>query len=193
MLWTAEAIENSQKAGSRRKKRERHRRGARRGVPQRRDRQGEPDRDQAQRRRARLCARRDAGWRVSGAIAAIPRPKPVPASRAPPPPVSREAGEKGGMDLCRSRGRRDATGEVRGNPRIRLPMAARRSEERGFRLLRAQAGRGPLLLRRPLPDGLSPARRRGKARRSGEGPAHSRIRGGRPERRRSRQCASADA
>jgi hypothetical protein len=36
-------------------------------------------------------------------------------------------------------------------------MAARRSEKRKFRLLRARASRGPLLLRRPLPDRLSPA------------------------------------
>ena len=37
---------------------------------------------------------------------------------------------------------------------LRLPMAARRSEKRGVRVLRASAGRGPLLLRGPLPDGL---------------------------------------
>ena len=37
---------------------------------------------------------------------------------------------------------------------IRLPVAARRSEKRGLRLLRAHAGGRPVLLRRPLPDGL---------------------------------------
>ena len=35
----------------------------------------------------------------------------------------------------------------------RLPMAARRSNERGFRLLRPSDGAGPLLLRGTLPDG----------------------------------------
>ena len=47
----------------------------------------------------------------------------------------------GGMELWRRRDRRDATGAVRGHSRIRLPVAARRSEERRFRLLRAHAGR----------------------------------------------------
>ena len=78
-------------------------------------------------------------------------------ARALSSPGHSRGGEEGGMGLCRGRGWRNATGEVRGHPPIRLPMAARRSEERRFRLLRAHAGRGPLLLRRPLPDGLSPA------------------------------------
>src|SRR5271165_3282949 len=61
------------------------------------------------------------------------------------------------MGLCRGRGWRNATGEARGHPPIRVQMAAWRSEKRRFRLLRAHAGRGPRLLRRPLPHCLSPA------------------------------------
>ena len=57
-----------------REKRERHRRGARRGVPQRRDRQGEPDRGQAQRRRARLGG--ETRGRAVGRTAATPHASP---------------------------------------------------------------------------------------------------------------------
>ena len=63
-----------QRAGARGTKRERHRRGAGRGVPQRRDRQGESDRDQAQRRRGRNSARRDADGYASSAIGGYGRP-----------------------------------------------------------------------------------------------------------------------
>ena len=63
----------------------------------------------------------------------------------------------GGEELWRSRDRRDATAAVGGHSRIRLPVAAGRSEERRFRLLRAHAGRRAVLLRRPLPNGLSVA------------------------------------
>ena len=41
---------------------------------------------------------------------------------------------------------------------LRLPVAAWRSEKRGIRLLRAYAGQEPVVLRRPLPDGLSAAK-----------------------------------
>ena len=150
---------DSQKAGAQGKKREPHRCGARRGVPERRDRQGESDRDQAQRRRARLCAPLSAGGRVSAAIGgAFPVPSLLRRGKLGPA-LSYDSREerKAGMGLCRGRDRRDATGEVRGHPPIGVQMAARRSEKRRFRLLRAHAGRGPLLLRRPLPNGLSPA------------------------------------
>ena len=86
-------------------------------------------------------------------------------------------GGEGGVDAWRSRDRRDATGEVRGDSRIRLSLAAGRSKKRGVRLLRAHAGRGPVLLRRPLPDGLSSAAARDRLRGS-EGSAPSRVRGG---------------
>ena len=43
---------------------------------------------------------------------------------------------------------------LRGNQRKRVPLADRRPDKRGIRLLRHPGGEGPLLLRRPLPDGL---------------------------------------
>ena len=73
---------------------------------------------------------------------------------APPQPGR---GREAAWTLRRSRGRRDAAAEVRGHSRIRLSMAARRSQEWGVRLLRAHAGQGPVVLRRPLSDGLSSA------------------------------------
>ena len=105
------------------------------------------------------------GGRPRARIDCRRRPCPVPSllqSREARPGRSRVIpgrcrGEKGGMGLRRGRGWRNATGKVRGHPPIGVQMAARRSEKRRFRLLRAHAGRGPLLLRWPLPDGLSPA------------------------------------
>ena len=73
-----------------------------------------------------------------------------PCARSP----GRARAGQGCVDLWRSRGRGDAAVAVRGDSRIRLPVAARRSEKRGLRLLRAHAGGRPVLLRRPLPDGL---------------------------------------
>ncbi len=96
---------------------------------------------------------------------------PAPTHKAPAvaaardPQVSPGEGRAAWTGLWRSRDRRDATAAVRGNSRIRLPVAARRSEERGLRLLRAHAGGGPVLLRRPLPDGLPVAA--GEAERAG--------------------------
>ncbi len=101
-------------------------------------------------------------------LAAVPH-KPVPGRQSFAPALSRDPRvipgsqpgdsgcEEGRMELCRGGGWRDAAGEVRGHSRIGLPMAPRRSGERGFRLLRARVGQRALLLRRPLPDGLSPA------------------------------------
>ena len=87
-------------------------------------------------------------------------------------------GRQGGREeLWRSRDRRDATAAVRGHSRIRLPLAAGRSEKRRLRLLRAHAGRRAVLLRRPLPNGLSVAAARDRLRGS-EGSARSRVHGG---------------
>ncbi len=85
--------------------------------------------------------------------------RPRRLSRSPDPRVTapRPGCGKGRVDFRRGGGSGDAAGEVRGHSRIRLSMATRRSEERGFRLLRAEARPRPLLLRRPLPDGLSRA------------------------------------
>ena len=77
----------------------------------------------------------------------------VEARRRPRHPAREEAG----MAVRRGAGRRDVEGGLRGDQRRRLPMAARGSNERGFRLLRRSDGEGPLLLRRPLPDGLQAA------------------------------------
>jgi hypothetical protein len=154
---------DSQTAGARRHEREQYRRGARRRVPQRRDRQGEPNRDQAQRRRrrARLPARSASNDRASDAVGCSSPPqswRPEACLR----PVS-STGSGVGIGARSRRGRRDAASAVRGHSRSRLPMAARRSEERRFWLLWAHAGRGPLLLRRSLPDGLSPPKRSARA------------------------------
>src|SRR5579864_4277116 len=58
---------------------------------------------------------------------------------------------------------REAAGEIRGHSRIRLPMAAWRPESGGVRLLRTRGPEGPVLLRRPLPDGLPGAGGAGEA------------------------------
>ena len=94
-------------------------------------------------------------------------------------PRSQPGDGQDGVDAWRSRDRRDAAAAVRGHSRIRLPVAAGRSEKRRFRLLRAHASRGPVLLRRPLPDGLSAAAAASRARASEPGfQRHRRVRGG---------------
>ena len=92
-------------------------------------------------------------------------------------------GQTSGVDDRRSRDRGDATGEVRGNARIRLPLAARRSEKRGIRLLRAHAGRRASPIAPAIagwPTGRAQprpiARERHKARRAGGSPeVHRRL------------------
>ena len=154
-MWTEAAIENSQTIGARRKKREQHRCGARRAVAQRRDRQGEPDRRQAHRQHPLLGAASSSAEHGTAATAGdrAHRFSFMEAGRRPRRPARAEAG----MGLRRSPGRRDAEGGARGDSRKLLPMAARRSNERGIRLLRRSDREGPLLLRRPLPDGLQAA------------------------------------
>ena len=96
-------------------------------------------------------------------------------SRSPALAGGRQAG---GEELWRSRDRRDATAAVRGDSRLRLPVAAGRSEKRRFRVLRAHAGRRAVVLRRALPNGLSLAASRDRLRGSGKGSAPSGIHGG---------------
>jgi len=62
-------------------------------------------------------------------------------------------------DFRHGRGGGDAADRVHGNRRGRVPMAARRSDTRGLRLLRSSGRQGPRLLRRPLPVGLPVALR----------------------------------
>ena len=85
--------------------------------------------------------------------------------------------EGGGEELWRSRDRRDATGAVRGDSRIRLPVAARRSEKRRFRLLRAHAGRRASPIAPAIAEWLIGRRRRGRPRASDKGSAPSRVHG----------------
>jgi len=151
-MWTEAAIE-TQTIGARRKKREQHRCGAWRAVAQRRDRQGEPDRRQAYRQRALFGAPSAAGEH-GAAAAAGDRSHRLCFMEAGPRPRARTEAD---MGLCRGPGGRDVEGGAREYRRRRLPMAARRSNERGFRLLRRSDGEGPLLLRRTLPDGLQAA------------------------------------
>jgi hypothetical protein len=152
----------SQEARSRGKERKPHLSGARRRIPKRRHWQGEPDRGETQRRRARLCAWQNAGAGGSTSMDGCclhsaqrqqPRFRRRPRCRS----SGQAEGGEGRLDARRSRDWRDATGEVRGNSRIRLSLAARRSKKRGIRLLRAYAGQRPVVLRRPLPNGLSVA------------------------------------
>ena len=137
-----------QEARSRGKERKPHLRGARRRVPKRRHRQGEPDRDQTQRRRARRRARRrvqPARLGPNGRL--LITLGPVPTRHAPArPPLAISRSRRGtagaaGRSFGVGRDRRDAAAAVRGHSRIRLPVAARRSEKRRLRLLRAHAGR----------------------------------------------------
>ena len=162
MLWTAEAVEDLKKLALEGKSASHI--AAALGVGSRNAVIGKASRigiklaaagappDAARRRRARLGP--------DGRLRITLRPMATPwlqlcRSLAIP---GQAGGGEGGVDLWRSRDRRDAAAAVRGDSRIRLPVAARRSEKRGFRLLRAYAGQEPVLLRRPLPDGLSAAK-----------------------------------
>jgi hypothetical protein len=153
----------SQEARSRGKERKPHLCGARRRIPKRRHWQGEPDRDQTQRRRGRLCAREGHTPRGSAPMgdsalhSAQHRRTTLRRCRRSRSPGLAGGREGGGEEHWRSRDRRDATAAVRGDSRLRLSVAAWRSEERRFRLLRAHAGRRAVVLRRPLPNGLSVA------------------------------------
>jgi hypothetical protein len=154
-----------QEARSRGKERKPHRGRARRRIPKRRHWQGEPDRDQTQRRRGRLRAREGCSPRGStpmgGSASRSAQRRPTTVRRCfRPRSPGLAAGRRGGRkELWRGRDRRDATAPVRRHSRISLPVAAGRSEERRFCLLRADARRRPVLLRRPLPNGLSVAAR----------------------------------
>ena len=100
-----------EKSGARRKKRERHRCSARRALPQRRDRQGESNRDQAQRR---------SGGAAPGGMQAVPHrvqsatiarsnpqfPRPVP----PPPCLLRRRRRRRGLSPRPRSGRCAASG-----------------------------------------------------------------------------------
>ena len=150
----------SQEARSSRKKRKPHLSGAWRRIPKRGHRQGKPDRNQTERRR-RLRAREGPVPRASAQMGAsayhsAPR-RPATLRRRRRSRSRNFAGERPGArnGLWLSRDRRDATAAVGGHSSIRLPVAAGRSEERRFCLLRAHAVRRPVLLRRPLPNGLS--------------------------------------
>jgi hypothetical protein len=126
------------------------------GAPsQRRDRQGEPDRRQTDRQHPLLGAPCAA---VRHRAAASPGDRAhrfsfMEANFRPRAPARAQAG----MGLRGSPGWRDVEGRARGDPRGRLPVANRRPDERGIRLLRRSDRKGPLLLRRTLPDGLQAA------------------------------------
>src|ERR1700727_161758 len=77
----------------------------------------------------------------------------VETSRCPRDSARAEAG----MGLRRSPGRRDVKGRPPGDQRKRLPLADWGPDNRRVRLLRHSDGEGPLILRRPLPDGLQAA------------------------------------
>ena len=88
MLWTAEAVEDLKKLALAGKERKPHLRGARRRIPKRGHWQGEPDRDQTQRRRARLGARegpRPRGVGPNGRRLVTLGPTPPTKAPAPPP------------------------------------------------------------------------------------------------------------
>ena len=173
MLWTAEAVEDLKKLALEGKSASHISAALGVGVPKRGHRQGEPDRDQTWRRRARPRNTQAARGSPSMGERSLPPARRPPITAPKSPACARSPGQagggEGGVDAWRSRDRRDAAGEVRGNSRIRLSLAAWRSKKRGIRLLRAHAGQGPVLLRRPLPDGLSRRPRRGEGARSGKG------------------------
>ncbi len=154
-----------QKARSRGKERKPYLGGARSRIPKRGHRQGEPERDQTHRRRGRPRAWEGGTARGSAAMDGSPlrsarRRRTMRERRRRSRSPGLAAGPwGGGKDLWRNRNRRDATGAAGGGSRLRLPVAARRSEKRRFRLLRAHAGRRSVVLRRPLPNGLSVATR----------------------------------
>jgi hypothetical protein len=112
-------------------------------------RQGESDWDQA-RPRQRVGARRGGG--------------PARSGRGGRQSLAPALTNSGGRDRKATWIFAEAQGGVRGNPRNQLQMAARRSDERGFRILRPRDGEGTRLLRRPLPDGLSAAEGAGQGR-----------------------------
>ena len=180
MVWTAEAVEDLKRLALEGWSASGIAAALGVALPQRGHRQGEPDRDQTRRRRARLCARRGAARRASGAMGGC-----SPRCPARQPELRRRqccrTEAAGAMGLCRSRGWRDAAGEVRGNSRIRLPVAARRSEKRGVRLLRACAGQGPAPIAPAIAGWPIGRQTRGRARVTGKGSARSRIRGGRSD------------
>jgi hypothetical protein len=147
-----------QEARSSGKEREPHRCGSGRGVQKCGYRQGEPDGGQTRRRRARPGNTQGAPESTSMGECSVhsaqrPPLRPRPRWRSP----GRAGGGEDGVGAWRSRDWRDATATVRGHSRIRLSLAAWRSKKRGVRLLRAYAGQGPVLLRRPLSHGVSPA------------------------------------
>ena len=128
-------------------------------------------------------ARQGAGPRGSAPMGdgRYPRPNagdqaPGAARRSRSPGLA--GGRRGGVELWRSRDRRDATAAVRGHSRIRLPVAARRSEKRRFRLLRAHAGRRASPIAPAIAEWLIGRRRRGRSRGSDKGSAPSRVHGG---------------
>ena len=148
MRWTAGAIENLTKAGAGRKKRKFHRCGARRpsrnAVIGKANRWDQVGGDGRARRPAGAPARRG-----SGAMAGGPRSEPGPGGRKsrPLPRVPVIPGSRPGEE--RKAAWIFAEAEVGEMRRVRLAdigevnlqMAARRSDERGFRLLRPRDGR----------------------------------------------------
>ena len=190
MLWTAEAVEDLKRLALAGKKRKPYRRGARRGsrnaVIGKASRSesssaaaaGAPQRP-ARRQRARLGPN---GRRLV-TLGPMPTTKArqVHARRGLTP----VEGRAGGLPLRRTRDRRDATAAVRGDSRIRLPLAARRSEKRRFRLLRADVGEGQSYCAGHCRLAYRPAQAR-RSRGSGRGCAPLGIRGGWPETARGR-------
>ena len=108
-------------------------------------------------RLAGVGGRAPAAGRNAAPLARLLSPWPIPRSTAgvPSPPFARRGDPPGGLRGPKS-GRCGGCGSR--TRRRRLPVAARRSGRRRFRLLRTRAGRRALVLRRPLPNGLPPAR-----------------------------------
>src|ERR1700729_4122279 len=79
----------------------------------------------------------------------------APAHTARPNADTQRSGAAAAHELQVSSGNGRAAGGGRSLRRPPLPLASGRSEERRFCLLRAHAGRRAVLLRRPLPNGLS--------------------------------------
>ena len=109
------------------------------------------------------------GGRTLPRRAAIPRSEPISGERALTPAFPRERERKASWIFADAE-----VGEMRrvgflDIGRSTLQMAARRSDGGGFRLLRPRDGEGTLLLRRPLPDGLSSAEAGRERRRGGDG------------------------
>ena len=142
---------------------------------------------------ARIAARRGRGARRARWATIAASPARLQAT-APPPPSLALPGSSLGSEMRRhGRFGEAEIGEMR---RVRFeeirefacrwPLGDPRSGE--FAYCGLTPAEGPVLLRRPLPDGLSAAEAgRGRARASGKGSARSRIRGGWPET--ARECA----